>query len=310
MKSKEIIKTCHWEITKRCNLDCLHCISLVGSKRELGKKSALRIIDILKDWGCKEIYFTGGEPLTRQDIFSIFKKVKENKMKVGLLSNGTLINSKNIKQIKNYVDEIGISLDGASIETNDIIRGSGSFKKTIKAIDYIKEQKIPITLYVTICKLNINDFENILKLAKSLKIKSIRVNEITLRGRAFKNKKILALDNRAKQSLMDYLLDATRKVNGKNKTRIYFSNSCDVDYDNIFISSLGYAYPCAEVYQKRPSQYLVNILDTNKQKFDLKRKKLLKLKPKKCPYQFMVKNNLALCLNNPSIKCDYEYQNN
>ncbi len=310
MKSKEIIKTCHWEITKRCNLNCLHCISSVGSKQELDRKSALRIIDILKDWGCKEIYFTGGEPLIRQDIFSIFKKIKENKMKVGLLSNGTLINNKNIKQIKNYVDEIGISLDGASIETNDVIRSSKSFKKTIKAINYIKKQKIPITLHVTICKLNINDFENILKLAKSLKIKSIRVNEITLRGKAFKNKKILALDKYTKHSLTSYLLDAAQNVNDKNKTRISFGDSCDVDRDNIFISSRGRVYPCVEVYQKNPSQYLVNILDTNKQKFDLKQKNFLKLKPPKCPYQFIVKNNLTLCLNNPSIKCDYEYQNN
>lgn len=219
MKSRGIIKACHWEITKRCNLSCLHCISSIGSRRELDKKSALKVIDILKNLGCKEIYFTGGEPLVRQDIFSILRKVKENKMKVGLLSNGTLINSSNIKQIKNYVDEIGISLDGASPQINDKIRGKGTFQKILKAVSVIKKNKIPLTLYITINKINLDDFENILKLTTILGADNIRVNEVSLRGRAFQNRRYLKIPFQHTVSLKESLLKGLEKKFSQEKRK-------------------------------------------------------------------------------------------
>jgi len=304
MKSKNIIKTCHWEITKRCNLNCLHCISSVGSKRELNEKSALTAVDILKNWGCEEIYFTGGEPLFRQDIFDVLKKSKENKMKVGLLSNGVLINNKNIRQIKKYVDEIGISLDGASAEINDAIRGKNSLKTIINAINLIKKHKILVSLYITICKLNINDFENILGLAKSLKINHIRINEITLRGRAHKNRKILSFSKDKKLNLKQYLLDVFKKT-GYGDKDFLFDDSCEVDGKNIFISPSGYIYPCIEIYQQKPSHHLGNISKISIKNFDFYINQFIKSKPKQCPYQFMVKDNLAVCLNNQSVKCKF-----
>ena len=303
MKSSNIIRTCHWEITRECNLNCLHCISSVGSKRELNEKSVLNVIDVLKDWGCKEIYFTGGEPLARKDMLNILKKAKENRMKVGLLSNGTLISNKNIKRIKDYADEVGISLDGASAEINDLIRGRRTFGKIINAINLIKKHKIPITLYITLCKLNINDFENILRTAKSLKINNIRVNEISLRGRAHKNKKVLGFNKQEKLNLKEYLLNVLKKFDYQDKDFL-FCDSCEIDDKNIFISPLGYIYPCIEVYQRKPSCHLGNILEINEEEFKLRRGQCLKLKPKSCPYQFMVKDDLALCLNNPSVKCE------
>jgi len=306
MGSKEIIKTCHWEITRRCNLNCLHCISSVGNRRkELDKESALKVIDILKDWGCEEINFTGGEPLFRQNIFDILEKAKQNKIKVNLLSNGTLINSRNVKQIKNYVDEIGISLDGASSEINDAIRGDGSFKKIVNAISLVKKHKIPTSLYITICKLNINDFENILRLTKFLNINNVRANEITLRGRAFRNKKILGFNKSDKSNLEKYLLDILKKISCQDKDFL-FDDSCEIDAKNIFISPSGYIYPCIEIYQRKPYCHFGNILRVNKEDFRLQKNQQIKSKPQSCPYQLIVKDNFALCLNKPSTKCNYE----
>jgi MoaA/NifB/PqqE/SkfB family radical SAM enzyme len=302
MKSKAIIKTCHWEITKKCNLNCLHCISSTGNKRELNEGSALKMINILKNWGCNELYFTGGEPLIRQDIFNLFKKAKENKMKIGVLSNGILINNKNIKQIKNYVEELGISLDGASSKTNDLIRGENTFGKIINAINLAKKYEIPVTLYFTLCRLNISDFENILEIVKSLKIDNIRVNEISLRGRAYKNRKILGFNKQEVLGLKQDLLSVLKKFNYQKKD-FWFYNSCEINDKNVFISPQGYAYPCIEVYQRKPSYHFGNILKSSKEEFELRRNKCIKLKPKNCPYLFAVKNDLALCFNNQSIKC-------
>jgi len=303
MKSRAVIKSCYWEITKKCNLHCLHCIAAAGNRKELNETSTLKIINILQDWGCGELYLTGGEPLIRQDIFNLLKKARENKMKTSLLSNGTLINNKNIKLIKSYVEELGISLDGASSKINDSIRGKHTFRKIINTINLAKKHKIPITLYFTLCKLNISDFENILKTVKSLKVNNIRVNEISLRGRAYKNRKILEFNRQEALNLKQNLLNILKKFNYQKKD-FWFYNSCEINNKNIFISPQGYVYPCIEVYQQKPNYHLGNILKISKEEFKSKRDKCLASKPKNCPYVFAVKNDLALCLNNQSAKCE------
>lgn len=74
-----MIKIANWEITKKCNLSCIHCISTVGVKRELDTNKTLQLVEKLSNLGCKEIYITGGEPLVRKDIFKILKSAKEKK---------------------------------------------------------------------------------------------------------------------------------------------------------------------------------------------------------------------------------------
>ncbi|MDK2949257.1 MAG: hypothetical protein PWQ56_422 [Patescibacteria group bacterium] len=304
MKSNQIIKSCYWEITKRCNLECLHCISSVGNKKNLDEENSLKIIDILKDWHCEEINLTGGEPLIRNDIFNILKRAKKRKIKTRVLSNGTLINNKNIYQIKSYVDDLGISLDGSSAEFNDKIRGGGSFEKIIKSINLIKKNKIPITLYITICELNLYNFEKILKLVKLLKIDNIRINEVNLKGRAYKNRGQLKINSNHQFKLKYYLLNILKKNNYTDRNFL-FNNSCEVSNDNIFLSPLGYIYSCIEVYQQKPSYHLGNILKIDKNYLREQMINQAKLKPKKCPYQIIINDGVALCINNQLTKCNY-----
>lgn len=300
-----MIKIAHWEITKKCNLSCLHCISAKGSRKELETDKALQVVEILSNLGCKEIYLTGGEPLIRKDIFKILERCKEKNIKIGLLTNGTLINNKNIKEIKSFVKEIGISLDGASPGINDKIRGKGTFTKIIKAISIIKNNQIPLSLYVTINNLNIGDIENILKLTLSLGIKFIRINEISLRGRAYKNRKILSINNQKELNLRKYLITIFKKVFGESHIKAFITNKCEINPTTIFLSPLGYFYPCIEIFQKKPEFYLGNILHHTPQNFEKLKEISYFFKKIKCPYQFIVGKQFAICLNNSSIKCPF-----
>lgn len=231
--------------------------------------------------------------------------LKKKNIKIGLLTNGTLVNDKNIKEIKSFVDEIGISLDGASSQINAKIRGSGTFKKIIKAISIIKNNQIPLTLYITINKLNLNDFENILKLALSLRVEFIRINEVSLRGRAYKNRKLLGINNQGQMNLRKYLITIIKRVLGQNHMKIFITNRCEINPTTVFISSLGYLYPCVEIFQKIPGCYLGNILHYTPENFKKLAKIFSRFKRIKCPYQFIVGKNFTICLNNPSIKCPY-----
>lgn len=298
-----MLKICHWEITKRCNLSCIHCISSVGTQRELDTKQALKVIDNLDSLGCKELYITGGEPLIRKDIFKILEKAKEKKFKIGLFTNGTLIDHRNIKKIKFYVNEIGISLDGSNSKINDKIRGIGTFKKIIKAISIIKNNKIPFGLYTTLTKINFNDFENIFKLVALLGIDFLRINEVSLRGRAYKNRKLLKITKSKEINFREYLLEVLKKNFSQNSEKILISNYCEINSETIFLSPLGYIYPCIEIFQRNPNYHFGNILKYTPKTFEKYQKTISSFIKNKCPYQFIGGENFAICLNNSSIKC-------
>jgi len=293
------MKTCSWEITKKCNLNCLHCISASSIKKELKTKDALKVIDNLNSLGYKNLSITGGEPLMRKDIFVLLKKAKEHNFFTSLISNGTLINNKNILDIKKYVDKIIISLDGSNSKINDKIRGQGSFNKTIKAIKLLNDQNILIILCITISKVNIKDLNNIIRLSKELSIKEVHINEILIRGRANKNKKILQLTENNKNKFKQEFFK-------KLSNNFIIKKDCDINSNNIFISPQSYLYPCIELYQNNNKINLGQLLSV-----DFKNIKKLKefcsnknIKKIKCPYEIGYSKNISFCLNQINNKCN------
>ena len=301
-----MIKICHWVITKRCNLKCIHCIASTGSKRELNTKKALEVLNSLYNLGCKKLYITGGEPLIRTDIFEILKEAKRKKMKLALLTNGLLLNNQTIYFLKKYVDEIGISIDGSSSKINDQIRGSKTFKKIIKAISILKTYKIPITLYITINKINYSDFGDILKLVRSLKIPNIRVNEISLRGRAYKNRKYLSINNYPNNTTEKYLLNSLKSNLGsdfKKHLRMIYNKNCGADLNTIVLSPTGYIYPCIEILQKCPEHHFGSILNFTSERMQKYGYIVSNTSISQCPYKTITGKTFSICLNKPKINC-------
>jgi len=295
-----LIQICHWEITKRCNLACIHCISSTGDKRELSTNEALEAINVLSSFGCKELYITGGEPLVKEDIFEILKKAREKGFKVGLLTNGLLINKNNIKKIRSFVDEVGISLDGASPEINDKIRGRGTFKKILKAIKILKSCQIPLTTYVTLNQINLGDLENILNLVSNLRIKKIRINEVSLRGRAYKNRSLLGISKEQKKNFKSNLLGIFKKHFPQSK--VEWNKKCEVNGRTIFLSPLGYIYPCIEIFQRKPGCHLGNIREIHGERFLKYKKVIFKDLKMKCLYEELRGSDFSVLFNNPFIK--------
>ena len=73
-----------WEVTKYCNYQCKHCCAsadLVDTKDELDTKKCKEVLKQLKDFGVEEIYFSGGEPFSRNDILEILKTARNYKFK-------------------------------------------------------------------------------------------------------------------------------------------------------------------------------------------------------------------------------------
>lgn len=126
-----------FEVTRRCNLHCLHCC--VSAEREtdfeMSFDNIIMSLNKIICWKPRQISLTGGEPLMREDIFEIFKYLnKRYDGRLTLSTNGTLINEKNVENLIHYLDQIDISIDGVDEETCSRVRGKGTFEMIVKAV--------------------------------------------------------------------------------------------------------------------------------------------------------------------------------
>jgi len=284
MQYKNLIKSCDWEITNKCNLKCKHCINNQFSKT-LNLTHQKLVIDRLYEIGCREINFTGGEPLIEKDFLELLKYSKVKGINNRIITNGTLINSSKIKILKSLITYIGISLEGLE-EANDNIRGKGNFKKAIQAINLLKNLKIPFGIYLTLNKINLKDFQSTLLFLKDLKPFNICIHELIYRGNARNNKKELYIKINKKLIIKEIKIVFPEKY----KTQHY----CQINPKIIFIDSLTNVYVCSEIKQKFPQRKMGNLLNNynglinNLNNLNPIHKNIL------CPYVSIKSNNISL----------------
>lgn len=127
-----------WELTYACNLACVHCLSSSGKRdpRELSTEQCKAIIDELQRMQVFYVNIGGGEPTVRPDFWELVDYATAHQVGVKFSTNGLRINAEVAQRLaaSDYVD-VQISLDGATAEVNDAVRGPGSFAMAIKALE-------------------------------------------------------------------------------------------------------------------------------------------------------------------------------
>lgn len=159
-------------LTNRCNLKCPYCGRNENKdneciKKELSNEEWLEIFKDAKTVGLKKVNMTGGEIFCRNNTLELIKKTIDLGLNVSIETNGTMITEEQIKELSNYKEHLSmsISLDGINSETNDTTRGAGSFEKTFKTINIIKNYQIPLRIITVLSK---NNYDEIPKLAKTI----------------------------------------------------------------------------------------------------------------------------------------------
>ncbi len=160
-----------WEVTRRCNLKCLHCRASAKNIPyfdELDTSEALGLVSSFTQMGTPLIIFTGGEPLLRQDIFELLASTRENGLRAALSVNGTLISRDLASKIREAgVSRCSISIDGANSASHDRFRGvTGAFAQAMEGAAALKAAGVPLQINTTITDGNINDLPDILNLCK------------------------------------------------------------------------------------------------------------------------------------------------
>lgn len=152
-----------WAITNRCNLRCDYCGADKKDGQELDTDSIVRIINELHHLGTKYIFFTGGEPLLRDDIETIIGHCKKKSIRAMLNTNGLLVKDK-IAVIKK-VDTVTLSLDGPK-EIHNRIRGLDSYDSVIEAASLIRNENIPLCFSAVLSKYNLGCIDFLIGTAK------------------------------------------------------------------------------------------------------------------------------------------------
>lgn len=170
--------------TAKCNLDCPFCFGPEHSLPDaLTTNDWFKVMDFFARKGTKAFVFTGGEPLVRKDIDQLLGHAKGLGMRVTLSTNGILV-ARHIEAIKDFVDDIGIPIDGSTTEINGLSRVGNKkhLDLVLSMIDFVRTLKpdIEITIRTVVTQSNKGDIENIGKILSDKPIDRWKVCQFSI----------------------------------------------------------------------------------------------------------------------------------
>ncbi|AXH36325.1 mycofactocin radical SAM maturase [Humibacter sp. BT305] len=131
-----------WELTYACNLSCVHCLSSSGRRdpRELSTEECKAVIDELERMQVFYVNIGGGEPTVRSDFWELLDYATAHHVGVKFSTNGVKIDRAAAERLaaNDYVD-VQISLDGATAEVNDYVRGPRSYETAMRAMQNLSD---------------------------------------------------------------------------------------------------------------------------------------------------------------------------
>jgi len=294
-----------WHIMERCNLRCIHCYQDNFSSPDMPDKKILEIAKIidktLSMWQQKgRISLTGGEPFLRADLLINlldFFESSNNVYWVAILTNGTLITEKYAEQLKRYkkLREVQISLDGATAESNDAIRGKGTFNKIVKTIKMLKQYGFTISIMFTLHKRNKDQVPQIIELANNIGVDALKIERITPPSKDTLNN--FWIEPTELKEIYEYIFQEKKRL--KNSLQIRTSRPlwvlindnlggfCPAGFGSLTILHDGTVLPCRRLpipIGNIFTEGLYKIWYTSKVLWQLRDKKQLKGKCKNCEY--------------------------
>ena len=160
--------------THKCNLNCKYCYN--NTVKEINDIDAAEmtiaewesIVEQIVDAGVKSIIVTGGEPMLRQELLSIWGKAKKAGIHVTFGTNGTLITESNIKTLADAVSMVSLSIDSYTSSLHDEVRGYGTHEKVVNATKLLGKHGVPWQGQTVIHSENYDTVSKTAKYVKSL----------------------------------------------------------------------------------------------------------------------------------------------
>jgi AdoMet-dependent heme synthase len=169
-----------WEVTTRCNLDCIHCYagSVDSTQTELSTAEGKRLLDQIAEIDkFRMIVITGGEPLLRKDIFELVEYAGQLGFKIIFSTNGTLLTPEMAGDLARLgVVNFSISLDGFTADCHESIRRKpGSYQGAIDGLKAAARTGVCLQVNFTAMRRNLPELPGVIDLAESLKADIVMV---------------------------------------------------------------------------------------------------------------------------------------
>ena len=128
-----------WNVTRRCNLKCVHCYAHAQDRNfsnELSTAQGKDLIDDLARFGAPVLLFSGGEPLVRKDLPQLAEYAVQKGMRAVISTNGTLITPEIAGRLAELeLSYAGISLDGQEPFHDGFRQVKGSFRAALRGME-------------------------------------------------------------------------------------------------------------------------------------------------------------------------------
>ncbi|HBE94203.1 MAG TPA: 12,18-didecarboxysiroheme deacetylase [Desulfovibrio sp.] len=221
-----------WNMTKRCNLKCVHCYAKAVDPEgtdQISTTQAKAMIDDLAAFGAPVMLFSGGEPLVRKDLVELAQYATGKGMRAVISTNGTLITKDKARELKSVgLSYVGISLDGGEA-VHDLFRAvPGAFKKALQGVENCQAEGLKVGLRFTINKRNAAEIPEIFRIVKEMDIPRVCFYHLVYSGRGSELIKE-DLDHAETRAAVDLIMDETRALfdAGKPKEVLTVDNHAD-----------------------------------------------------------------------------------
>jgi len=221
-----------WNMTKRCNLKCVHCYAKAvdpDGVDDISTDQAKTMIDDLAAYGAPVMLFSGGEPLVRQDLVELASHATSKGMRAVISTNGTLITKEKARELKSVgLSYVGISLDGGEEIHDKFRKVPGSFKKALEGVANCQAEGLKVGLRFTINKRNQGEVPTLFQIIRDLDVPRICFYHLVYSGRGSELIKE-DLDHAETRAVVDLIMDETRKLfdEGKPKEVLTVDNHAD-----------------------------------------------------------------------------------
>src|SRR3990172_9126543 len=180
-----------WNVTRECNMKCGHCYINATEKKlsnELSTQEGKNLIDQICQVSKPLLILSGGEPLLRSDIYELIQYGASKGLKMGLGSNGSLIDDAVASKLKAAgIATVSISLDSHIPAQHDEFRGVvGSWEKAVNACKALRKNNVLVQVNTTLTHDNYNQIDDIMSLSEGIGVENFHLFFLVPTGRGAK----------------------------------------------------------------------------------------------------------------------------
>jgi radical SAM protein with 4Fe4S-binding SPASM domain len=144
--------TVHLSLTEACNLDCPACYVLKSEEPPLNTSQVEQLINELAEMKVFQLAIGGGEPFLRKDLGHLVRYARQRGLVPNVTTNGTLLTRERLAEIRGFVGQIQLSLNGYDAESHEAHRTPGSFEKTLSAMRLLREMDMAFGMNILVTR--------------------------------------------------------------------------------------------------------------------------------------------------------------